>query len=130
MRGLFLVSRATAMLVAAAACVTPGTASQLSTGEIIQDGSVGLLVENQNFADMDVYLVTGGMARRVGTVTGNSNSQFRLDRSFFPTSQLSVIATPIGGHGIATTGRLSVAPGQQIDFTIAPMLQHSFGWVQ
>ena len=120
-----------AILATTAACATPGTVTQTSTGEVATtDGSVGLVVQNQNYSDMDVYVVADGLATRLGTVTGNSKEQFRLDPSFFPTQELRVVATPIGGNGRATTGVLNVSPGQQIDFTIAPVLRQSFGSVQ
>ena len=130
MREQFLVAAAAALLLSGAACATPGTVTQSSTGEVAEDGSVGLVVQNQNYADMDVYVVADGLATRLGTVTGNSKGQFRLSPSFFPTNELRVVATPIGGNGRATTGLLNVAPGQQIDFTIAPVLRQSFGSVQ
>src|SRR5438067_4365929 len=37
-------------------------------------GAVGLVVQNQNFYDMDVYVVSEGLATRVGDVTGNSTA--------------------------------------------------------
>src|SRR5689334_6632075 len=88
-------------------------------------GAVGLVVQNQNFYDMDLYVVCEGLATRVGDVTGNSTARFTLDPSFFPTNELRVIATPVGGNGRATSGPLNVAPGQTINFTIASVLRQS-----
>jgi hypothetical protein len=88
-------------------------------------GSVGLVVQNQNFYDMDVYVVSEGVATRVGDVTGNSTARFRLDPSFFPSNELRVVATPVGGNGRAFSGPLNVSPGQSIVFTIAPVLRQS-----
>jgi len=88
-------------------------------------GAVGLVVQNQNFYDMDVYIVSEGLATRIGDVTGNSTGHFTLDPSFFPSNELRVIATPVGGNGRASSGALNVAPGQTISFTIAPVLRQS-----
>lgn len=88
-------------------------------------GSVGLVVQNQNFYDMDLYVVSEGLATRVGSVGGNSTATFTLDPSFLPSSDLRVIATPVGGNGRASSGPLSVGPGQTINFTIAPVLRQS-----
>ena len=88
-------------------------------------GAVALVVQNQNFSDMDIYVVSQGVATRVGDVTGNNTARFRLDPSFFPTNALRVVATPIGGNGRAYSGPLNVAPGQTIVFTIAPLLRQS-----
>lgn len=88
-------------------------------------GAVGLVVQNQNFYDMDLYVVSQGVATRVGDVTGNSTGRFRLDPSFFPSSELRVVATPVGGNGRAFSGPLNVAPGQTIVFTIGSVLRQS-----
>ena len=88
-------------------------------------GAVGLVVQNQNFYDVDVYVVSEGLATRVGDVTGNSTGRFALDPSFFPSNELRIIATPVGGNGRASSGALNVAPGQVITFTIAPVLRQS-----
>lgn len=88
-------------------------------------GAVGLVVQNQNFSDMDIYVVSEGLATRVGDVTGNSTARFTLDPSFFPTNELRVIATPVGGNGRASSGALNVSPGQTIMFTVAPVLRQS-----
>lgn len=88
-------------------------------------GSVGLVVQNQNFYDMDLYVVSEGLATRIGDVTGNTTAHFTLDPSFFPSSELRIVATPIGGNGRASSGPLNVAPGQTINFTIASVLRQS-----
>ena len=88
-------------------------------------GAVGLVVQNQNFYDMDVYVVAEGLATRLGTVTGNSKAHFNLNPSFVPTDQLRLVATPIGGNGRASSGNVLASPGQTIVFTIAPALRQS-----
>jgi len=88
-------------------------------------GAVGLVVQNQNFYDMDLYVVSEGLATRIGDVGGNSSAHFTLDPSFFPSSDFRIIATPVGGNGRASSGPLSVGAGQTINFTIAPVLRHS-----
>jgi len=93
-------------------------------------GSVSLTVQNQNFYDMDLYVVSEGLATRIGDVTGNSTGHFVLDPSFFPSSEIRIIATPIGGNGRASSGPLNVGPGQSINFTIASLLRQSSATVR
>jgi hypothetical protein len=88
-------------------------------------GAVGLVVQNQNFYDKDLYVVSEGLATRVGDVTGNTTARFTLDPSFFPSNEIRIIATPVGGNGRASSGPLNVAPGQTIQFTIASQLRQS-----
>jgi hypothetical protein len=88
-------------------------------------GAVRLVVQNQNFYDMDLYVVSEGLPTRVGDVTGNSSASFTLDPSFFPSTELRIIATPVGGNGRASSGPLNVGPGQTIHFTIGSVLRQS-----
>jgi hypothetical protein len=107
--------------VATAGCHHGGF-SNAATGT---QGAVGLVVQNQNFYDMDLYVVSEGLATRVGDVSGNSTARFTLDPSFFPSTEIRIIATPVGGNGRASSGPLNVGPGQTIHFTIAPVLRQS-----
>jgi len=91
----------------------------------VEGGGATLEVVNQNFSDMDVYAVAGGLATRVGTVTGNSTSKFALHSSMISADGLRVVASPIGGNGRASSGNLSVSPGQTIRFTIGVSLRLS-----
>jgi hypothetical protein len=93
-------------------------------------GAVGLVVQNQNFYDMDLYVVSEGLATRIGDVTGNATARFTLDPSFFPSQEIRVLATPVGGNGRASSGPLSVSPGQTITFTIASVLRQSSATVR
>ena len=77
-------------------------------------GAIGLVAQNQNFSDMDLYVVSEGLATRIGDVTGNSTAHFTLDPSFFPSNELRIIATPIGGNGRASSGPLTIGPGDRL----------------
>jgi hypothetical protein len=73
---------------------------------------------------MDVYAVSDGLATRLGTVSGNGSRNFVLDASL-ASRDLRIVATPIGGNGRASTGAVTVAPGQTIDFTVGPEMRNS-----
>jgi hypothetical protein len=90
-----------------------------------QANSATLVVQNQNFNDVDVYAVAGGLATRIGTVTGNSTARFGLSEALYNSPDFRIVATPIGGNGRASTGPISVSSGQTIEFTIAPVLRMS-----
>ena len=98
--------------------------TQEAAGEVAPARAIGLRVRNNNFLDMDVYAVSYGLATRLGTVTGNSSRNFVLDASL-ATQDLQIVATPIGGNGRASTGVVTVGPGQTIDFTIGSILRNS-----
>lgn len=82
-------------------------------------------VQNENFLDMNVFVVSSGVTRRLGLVTGNSAADFKVAWSLVNGQTISLTATPIGGRGSATSGSLNVAPGQMIDFKIGSVLRQS-----
>lgn len=106
----------------AAGCASRGGGAAAS---VPTQGAVAVHVRNNGTQDMDVYVVSEGLATRLGTVTAASDAQFTLHPSFFPSDQIRLVATPIGGNGRASSGPLVVQPGQRIDFEIAPLLRAS-----
>ena len=87
--------------------------------------AVGLVVKNDNYADMDVYAVSDGLPTRVGTVTGLSSKTFSVNDSFTKGTDFRIVATPIGGNGRASTGPIVAGAGQTIYFTINTTLRTS-----
>jgi hypothetical protein len=86
---------------------------------------IALHVKNENFLDVNVALVVSGSPRRLGTVTGNGSGTFSIPWNVATGQLITVTATPIGGRGYATTGSLSVSPGQVIEFRVASVLRQS-----
>jgi hypothetical protein len=120
--------RARLAALALASCLVAAASACRSSGsyDVSQQGNTAtLVVQNQNFNDVDVYAVAGGLATRIGTVTGNSTTRFGLSEALYTAPDFRVVATPIGGNGRASTGPLVVSPGQTIEFTVAPVLRMS-----
>ena len=82
-------------------------------------------VQNENFLDMNVFVVTSGVSRRLGQVSGNSSGDFKIAWSLVNGQSISLTAVPIGGRGSAASGSLNVSPGQMIDFKIGSVLRQS-----
>ncbi|MEO8335785.1 MAG: hypothetical protein ABI664_12485 [bacterium] len=90
-----------------------------------------LVVENQNFYDVDIYALSSGLPTRIGTVSGSSGTgRFALNATIISSTDFRLVAAPIGGNGRASSGPLLVGPGQTIKFTITPSLSHSHAEVQ
>ena len=117
--GLFSIF-ATGAVLSTAAC----SHNYEAGGQLAPENAIMVQVHNQNFLDMDVYAVSEGLATRLGTVTGNSSRSFVVDPSM-ATRDFSIVATPIGGMGRASTGMLNVGVGQTVDFTIGVSLRNS-----
>jgi len=120
-------------LALAGTMATPGIASantQPKAKAKVPERTVTLTVDNQNFADMDLYAVNNGVFFRIGTVIGESQGTFTIRPLNFNNGLLQVVARPIGGWGYASTGLLNVRAGDTVDFTISPLLSASgvFVW--
>lgn len=87
-------------------------------------------VKNENFLDMNIFVVVSGVSRRLGNVVGNGSADFMVDGNLALGQTLYLTAVPIGGRGQATSGGLSVAPGQMIEFTVASTLRQSVATVR
>ncbi|MDX1568817.1 MAG: hypothetical protein R3223_13510 [Longimicrobiales bacterium] len=83
--------------------------------------SVGVVVENQHWSDMVVYVVSGGSSRRLGMVTTTNRESFELSRNLL-TSSLYLRAEAVGSSRSIRTDVLSVAEGDVIVWTLANQL--------
>jgi len=87
-------------------------------------------VKNENFLDMNIAVVVSGVSRRLGNVVGNGSGDFMIDGNLALGQTVYLTATPIGGRGQATSGGLSIAPGQMIEFIVASTLRQSVATVR
>ena len=82
---------------------------------------VALNVDNQNFLDMNVYLVRGGQRIRLGTVPGLSSRTIMLRPEYVGYgADLQFELHPIGGQGNPITESIYVHPVDVISLRIQP----------
>ncbi|MGH9885181.1 MAG: hypothetical protein ACREBE_06615 [bacterium] len=112
-----------ATLIAAAACTHNN--SETETEDVYRPEPIPVHVKNENFLDMNVAIVAGGVSRRLGQVSGNGSADFRVNWNVANGQAISVTATPIGQSGRFTSQGLSLRPGQMIDFRIGSVLRQS-----
>jgi hypothetical protein len=125
-----VVAVSAAVLLSAGACSSLDRTGQAG-GEIAPTTRAATVrVVNDNFHDVDVYVVRDGSSTRIGSVIGNSSGTFRLDRSLFPTNDVSLAAVPVGGFGRASSGRVTIYPGDEIEFRITPVIDQSHAVVR
>jgi hypothetical protein len=78
-------------------------------------------VENQNFLDMDVFVVRSGQRIRLGMVSGLSTQLFMLRPEIVGSaSDLQFEFHPIGGRANPRTETITVHAGDVIELTIPP----------
>jgi hypothetical protein len=119
----YLRTRVAVVLLAALAACSHGNDPNAEPVPI--PDPVALHVKNENFLDVNVAVVANGVSRRLGTVSGNSSGTYSIAWNVASGQQITITATPIGGRGFATTGGLSVSPGQVIEFRVASQLRQS-----
>ena len=83
-------------------------------------------VENQNWSDMVVYVVQGGLRMRLGMVTSMRSATFRLPAMFLGHSgDIRLVADPVGSSETYVSDIIQVRDGQQISLSVQNSLQLS-----
>jgi hypothetical protein len=114
------------LLLLAAGCArspapaaSPSPLASASADSAQSSRAIQVQVDNQNFSDMNVYLVTRGTRWLVGNVAGLTKTTLTVPASLAPADlRVRLIAHTIGGGAATTTPTLIVAPGQQVYWTI------------
>jgi hypothetical protein len=78
-----------------------------------------VLIDNQNFSDMNVYFVSGGQRWLLGQVGGLTRVTLDIPVGIARAdAQVRLLADPIGGTRPITTPVLTVPAGQRVYWTI------------
>lgn len=101
--------------LAAAQCQRP------AVGPVNPQAEVAVSVHNQNFLDMDVFIVRSGQRIRLGMVPGLSSRLLMVRPDLIGYGQeVRFEVHPIGGRGDPLTETISVRPGDVVQLTIPP----------
>ncbi|MEP7227972.1 MAG: hypothetical protein ABI785_11460 [Gemmatimonadales bacterium] len=85
------------------------------------EGEAQVQVQNQGFADMVVYAISGGQRVRLGLATGNSTKTFSVPRYLTAgAGPIRFLADPIGGNRTPVSEEMTVRPGDVVTLTIPP----------
>jgi len=80
-----------------------------------------IIVENQNFLDMNVYVYIDSRRQRLGFVTGLTSQTFTLpSRMIFASSVLYFLVQPIGRSSPPESDGVLVHPGDEVMVRIPP----------
>jgi len=103
------------LLAVGTACRRPAAAPLNPRAE------VAVTVDNQNFLDMDVFIIRGGQRLRLGMVPGISSRILMVRPELIGYgTEVQFEVHPIGGRGNPITETISVRPGDVIRLTIPP----------
>ena len=107
----------------ALALLSAACGHRVKPGAVEPRSETTVRVENQNFLDMDVFVVQNGMRIRLGRAASLTTAVFTIPPDFVRNStQLRFDLRPIGGGGAATqrTETIPVQPGDQVVLMIPP----------
>jgi hypothetical protein len=110
------------LLLAAGCSRSPAPAaspSPVASSSNRSSQGIPIQIDNQNFNEMNVYLVTRGSRWLVGNVGAMTKATLTIPPALAPADQrVRLRAEAIGGSGATTTPTLMVPSGQQVYWTI------------
>jgi len=108
-------------LLALATSVLLGCSSNRPTTGIDPNAPTTVLVDNQGFADMTIFVIEGGRRIRLGLATGNTQTRFRLPSHLVKTlTPLRFLADPVGSNRTPVSDEITVSPGDEVTLRIPP----------
>lgn len=81
-------------------------------------GDAVIKVTNYNWSDMVVYAERYGAQIRLGTVSSMGTEQFKLPPGMVGSTDMHIIADPLGSRTVHRTRPVLALPGQRVDFRI------------
>jgi hypothetical protein len=85
-----------------------------------------LVVQNDNWSEVKVYLLRGSQRIRLGSVPSMSQGKFSIPNAFvFGVSDVTIQAEPIGGHESYVSPPIQVYPGGRVALKVEKQLRLS-----
>ena len=80
-----------------------------------------VVITNQSWLDMNMYVLRSSQRIRLGTVGANQTTRFRLPAHLvFGATPLRFLADPIGSSRTTSSFEIVVSPGDEVALTIPP----------
>jgi hypothetical protein len=80
-----------------------------------------LVVDNQSFLDVNVYVLRGSQRIRLGLASGNTRSRFTIPPNLiFGVTTLRFLADPVGSSRTPISNEIRITEGEEIRLTIPP----------
>ena len=127
MRTATVVSRTLMTGVAAsllmAACARRGHNTEAARPYV--PPKVTVTVQNDNWLDIDVFVLAGGNKVRLGHVSSNSQGEWEVPRAALGPGNISILADPIGSNRVFETPIITVVGHTWIDVRVDNIIDHS-----
>lgn len=119
---MLLISFAVALALASVAQgqeTAPAESHVEAVADSPRDGSITVVVDNQNWSDLRVYALVSGVRYRLGTAYTFRPVEFEIPRHLqTDVKGLELVAFPIGGSGLHRSGSVLVNPGDVVQWTV------------
>jgi hypothetical protein len=111
---------AVAAIVILSACAP--TAQRGSAPNPVNGGTT-LVVRNDNWNDVTIYLVRGSMRTRIGSVIAMGQAEFKIPAAYVVgVSDVTLQAAPTGSNESYISPSIMVFPGAQLTLTVGSAL--------
>lgn len=108
-------------LLALATSVLLGCNRNQPVTDVDPNAPTTVVVDNQGFSDMTIFVLEGGRRIRLGLANGNTQSRFRLPSHLVKTlTPLRFLADPIGSDRQPVSDEITVSPGDEVTLRIPP----------
>ncbi len=84
----------------------------------LTDTEIWVEVENLVWNDVTIYSASYGSKTRLGIVTTSMTGRFKIPRHQSTSTDLQLIADPIGSRHVLKSGPIQAGPGQTIRWTV------------
>lgn len=112
----FSLGLATMAVVATAGC----NRNRVQT-DIDPDAATVLVVDNQAFPDMTIYVIEGARRVRLGMAGGHAQTKFTLPKYLVRSlTSIRFQADPIGSNRAPISDEITVTPGDEVTLRIPP----------
>ena len=117
--GVFLMLAAVGCTASSTSSDAAGPAPAGSADSARASTGIEVQIDNQNFNDMNIYLLKGGARTLIGRATGLQKSTLTIPASMTPADlRVRLLADPTGASRPITTPILIVPRGQRVYWTI------------
>jgi hypothetical protein len=112
------IAAAVVAAVGSTGCAS-GSGSMFLDDEPVTRGQATLTVDNNNWAQVTIYVVRSGMRTRLGQVAAMGSETFRLHPTLVSgTGEMHIEARPLASRHAFTSQRVLVSPGQRIELRL------------
>jgi hypothetical protein len=114
------------VVAAALAATSCAPAAKQAGNAPLSRSTATMVVMNNNWLDMAVYLLRGSQRIRLGSVTALGKAEFAIPNTFvLGVSDVTVQADPLGSTETYVSPPIQVYPGAQVELNLAPRLAAS-----